>query len=434
MFDILINHATVITMNDDRECIRDGFVGINGRDLVEVGPSRDGLSGATELDGCGRVVTPGLINAHTHCAMTLLRGFADDMALEPWLQEKIWPAERGVVEEDVYWGTLLGALEMLLSGTTTFNDQYHFFEAGGRAVLDSGIRACLAGALLGILPGAPERLERAIDFCREWNGAANGRIRTMLGPHALYTTPLPLLKRVRDAAGELGLAVHTHVAETDTEVRDVRALFGATPVRALEQLGLLDVPVVAAHCVKVDDEEIGLLAAHRVGVCHCPTSNMKLASGVAPVTKMLGRGVTVALGTDGACSNNNLDMVEEMRLAALLQKVATGDPTALPACAALALATRGSAEALGLGDEIGQLTPGRRADVVLWDFTRPHLTPTHEVVSHLVYSANGADAHTVIVDGKVVVRNRQAAQLDVDRIRGKCEETGRRLVAGVAGG
>lgn len=429
MFDLLIKHGTLVTMNDDRDLIEDGCLGITGREIAYVGNQNPEAAGKTEIDASGMVVTPGLINAHTHCAMVLLRGFADDMALEEWLSTKIWPAEMGLQEEDVYWGTLLGALEMLRGGTTTFNDMYHYFEAATRAILDAGIRGCPSGVLLGFLPDADTRLDRAIDFCRQWRDNGASRVHAMLGPHALYTCPAPLLRRVRDAAAELGLRVHIHLAETDTEVTDVREQFGTTPVRALRDLGLLDVPVVAAHCVKVDEEEMDLLAAHHVGVVHNPTSNMKLASGIAPVARMGERGVPVALGTDGACSNNNLDMVEEMRTAALLQKVATGDPTAVPAGEVLTMATRNSARALGLEELVGQLTPGRRADVVLWDYNQLHLTPAHHVVSHLVYSASGADAHTVIVDGRIVVREREFLHVEVSEVRARCQSIAERLTA-----
>jgi len=373
------------------------------------------------------VAIPGLVNAHTHAAMVLMRGYADDMALEPWLSEKIWPTEARLTAEDVYWGTMLAAVEMLKSGTTTFCDMYHYFESTTRAMVDAGIRAAPSGVLLGFLPEPERRLKEAVAFCKEWNGAGNGRIIAMLGPHALYTCSRPLLEKFAEEASALGVKIHIHLAETATEVETVREQYGMHPVEAMDDMGLFDVGVVAAHCVHVEESHIDLLREKRVGIAHCPTSNLKLASGVAPVVRMLAKGATVALATDGAASNNNLDMLEEIRLAALLHKMAAGDPTVVSANTALEMATRNGAAALGLADQVGQIKPGMKADIVLLDFRKPHLSPCHNEVSHIVYSAGAGDVDTVIVDGRVLVLHGKLQHLDEAEIIARAAAIARRI-------
>jgi 5-methylthioadenosine/S-adenosylhomocysteine deaminase len=382
------------------------------------------------LQADGMVLIPGLINAHTHAAMTLLRGYADDMQLMPWLQERIWPLEAKLEAEDVYWGTLLGIMEMIRGGVTCFNDMYHCYAEGARAVLDSGVRGVISGVLLGFLPNAEERLEQAIAWTKEWNGKGGGRLVTMLGPHAPYTCPDALFRRVIEAARTEGLGVHTHLAETLGEVEDSVRDVGMTPVQHVQRLGLFEShPVVAAHCNHLTEEDISLLVEHRVGIAHSPGSNMKLASGVAPIPKLLAAGAVVGLGTDGASSNNNLDMIEEMRLAALLHKVTSGDPTCVPAREALAMATRLSAQALGLEGQIGQIAVGLKADLALLDFHQPHLQPRHDVVSHLVYAARAGDVRTVFVDGQPLLLEGRFTTLDEERIYAEVNARVARLVA-----
>ncbi|MBI5166111.1 MAG: amidohydrolase [candidate division NC10 bacterium] len=436
MPDLLIQGATILTMNENRETLAPGYLAVEGNAISALGPGEpppEIQAAKKVMDGSGKLLIPGLVNAHTHLAMTLFRGYADDMPLMDWLEKKIWPVEMGLKAEDVYWGAMLGAVEMIASGTTCFNDMYHFFEATARAVADSGIRSCLSGVLLGFLPNAEERMERAIDFVAEWRGAAGGRINVMLGPHAPYTCPDWSLEKIARAASELGVGIHIHLSETRKEVEESLQTRGKTPVAHLEGLGLFQNRVLAAHCVHVTDEDIAILAERRVGVAHNPGSNMKLASGVAPVPKMLKRGVMVGLGTDGAASNNNLDMLEEMRLAALLHKLEGGDPTLLPAYQALEMATRGSARALGLADEIGSLEPGKKADLVLLDMMQPHLWPPHSMVSHLVYAARSSDVDTVVIDGKVVMEGRRFTEIDLGYVLARARETAERLV-GVRGG
>jgi 5-methylthioadenosine/S-adenosylhomocysteine deaminase len=415
----LIRDVTVVTMDDARRILPNVDIAIEGADISGIWPTGQApaLTGCQVIDASGMVAIPGFVNAHTHCAMTLMRGYADDMPLMPWLQERIWPFEMKLQEEDVYWGTLLGIAEMIRAGVTCFNDMYHYFEAAARAVIDSGIRGVVSGVLLGFLPNADGLLDKAIAFAKEWKHRGDGRLVTMLGPHAPYTVADALLARVIDGAREAGVGIHIHVSETRSEVEDSVRQFGRTPVQRLNEIGLFDVrPVAAAHCVHLTDDDIATLAEKRVGIAHCPGSNMKLSSGVAPVPKLLKAGAIVGLGTDGPASNNNLDMLEEARLAALLHKLEGNDPTLVPAYDALEMATRGSARALGIDDRVGQIRPGMKADIALVDFDQPHLFPRHDVISHLVYAARAGDVCTVFIHGKPVMRDRKLLTLDEGEI------------------
>jgi len=378
----------------------------------------------------GMVMIPGLINAHTHAAMTLLRGYADDMPLMSWLQDRIWPLEMKLQADDVYWGTMLAAAEMIRAGVTCFNDMYHYFEATSRAVVDSGIRANVSGVLLGFLPDAEERLEKAIAFAKEWKEAGDGRLVTMLGPHAPYTCPDHLLRKVIAGAKEAGVGVHIHVSETAQEVKDSQQQTGKTPVQHLRDIGMFEArPVLAAHCVHLTEEDIGILIEHQVGISHNPGSNMKLASGVAPIPRLLAAGAVVGLGADGPASNNNLDMLEEVRLAALLHKLHSGDPTVVPARTALEMATRSSARALGLHDRVGCIKVGMKADLALLDFHQPHLFPLHDVISHLVYAARAGDVRTVFINGNPVLLDGKLQRLDEEEVYAQVQVRVKRLVS-----
>ncbi|MFB3881484.1 MAG: amidohydrolase [Armatimonadota bacterium] len=427
----LIQNATVVTMDDDHRLLPNADIAIAGASISGIYPAGQAPPAGQRqtIDAAGMVALPGLINAHTHCAMTLLRGYADDMPLMPWLEKRIWPFEMKLQEEDVYWGTLLGIAEMIRAGVTCFNDMYHYFEATARAVVDSGMRAVVSGVLLGFLPNADELLDAAIAFASEWRDKGDGRLVTMLGPHAPYTVADKFLARVVRGAKQAGVGVHIHVSETRGELDDSLRDHGRTPVQRLNDIGIFDArPVLAAHCVHLTDDDIALLASHRVGISHCPGSNMKLSSGVAPVPNLLAAGAIVGLGTDGPASNNNLDMLEEVRLAALLHKLEGKDPTLVPAYQALDLATRGSARALGIDDRVGQLKVGMKADIVLVDFQQPHLFPRHDVISHLVYAARAGDVRTVFINGAPVMRDGRLLTLDEDEIFRQVGERLKRLV------
>jgi len=429
MFDILISGPTIVSVGP-HGLIKRGYLAIKGQRIAALGecPVPPDLRSAETIEAEGMVMLPGLVNAHTHLAMTLMRGLADDMEVMEWLEKRIWPLEAKLTEEDCYWGGMLGAIEMLRGGTTCFNDMYYHFEVTTQVIVESGMRGCPSLVLLGFLPFSEQSLARAADLPDDWSAKREGRVVPMLGPHAAYSCNERYLAEVVNVAKKKGMGIHIHLSESRKEVEESLREFGKTPIARVAEVGLFECPTLAAHCVHVTPEDIQILSRFGVGVSHNPGSNLKLASGFAPVLEMIRQGVTVGLGTDGAASNNNLDMFEEMRLAALLPKATSGDPTALRAFQALEMATLGSARALGLDKEIGSLEVGKKADIVLVDFRRPHLVPCFDVVSDIVYSARADDVHTVIVDGKVVLKERRFTKLDEEEILSKASQRAHSLV------
>lgn len=426
-----IEGAQTITMVDGDTHVREGWVleAVDG-EITYVGRAEDfEPSGEPDesIDGTGCLLMPGFVNAHTHAAMTLFRGNADDMPLEPWLEEKIWPIEAKLTPDDVYWGSLLGCAEMIRAGITCFADMYHLPRAGARAAMDSRIRMCPSGVLLGIVPGAEDAFEEATAFAREFAQRDDLCVHPMLGPHAPYTVPRDLMERVVATAGEIGVPIHIHLAETEDNVAEALETYGKRPVQAMEEVGLFEADVLAAHCVHLDDRDIEVIAENGVGVAHCPGANLKLASGIARTRDLLAANATVGLGTDGCGSNNNLDLLEEARLAALIAKVDTGDPTAVPAEAALVMATLGSARAIFLDYCVGSLEAGKRCDCILVDLDAPHMHPRHSLVSHMIYSAQSSDVRTTIVDGKILMRDREILTVDLEETYAKVAESARRL-------
>lgn len=432
MSRILIKNATVITMLGHDKVYPIGEVAIENDKIVACGPKGTVAAdwqAEKVIDAEGCIVMPGFINCHTHAAMTLLRSYADDLPLMEWLTKKIWPLEDKLNGEDVYWGTKLCILEMIKNGTTTFTDMYFFMEDVAKAVEETGIRAVLSRGMVGVGPSSDIAIDESKAFVENWQGKGDGRITVMLGPHAPYTCPPDYLKKVIALAKELKVGIHIHLAETETEVKDIgEQNDGKTPIELMEEVGLFELPVVAAHCVHLTDRDMEILKKYNVGVAHNPESNMKLASGVAPVPKMLTMGINVGLGTDGAASNNNLDMMEEMRSAALLHKVSTMDPTVLHSYEALSMATVNGAKVLGKEKEIGVLSPGYKADLIILDAKKPHLYPQHDFIAHLVYSAQSADVETVIINGKIVMENRKVLTMDENEILEKVSASALRLV------
>ena len=428
--DILIKDGYVITMDPQRHILERGSVAIEGGRIAAVGKDINVKAG-TVIDARGKTILPGLINAHTHLSMVLLRGVADDLPLMEWLEKKIWPIEQNLTSNDCYIGALLGCLEMVKSGTTCFADQYFYMEDVARAVDEAGLRGVLSRGIIEL--DDPEKREATIRegerLVKTCHGMANGRILTMFGPHAAYTCSSECLMRVKELAKKYKVGIHTHIAETQEEIEKITEKYGKRPVEHLDSIGFLGPEVLAAHCVWVTGREIKIIQKQSVKPVHNPVSNMKTASGVAPVPEMLASGMPVALGTDGAASNNSLDMFNEMKFAALLNKVHMSDPTALPAQKVLEMATINGAIALGLQDEIGSLEVGKKADIVLVDMKKPHLTPLHNVISHLVYSAIGSDVDTVIVDGKILVRGRKVLTLDEGEVLERAQKASDDLLA-----
>lgn len=412
MTDILIKNGNIVTMNPERKIIEGGDLAIDGDEISEIGKNLDREADEI-IDAKGKAVLPGLINGHVHVPMVLFRGIADDLELQTWLEEKIWPLEGNLDEESTYAGALLGCLEMIKSGTTCFSDQYFFMDQVAKAVKKSGLRATLS---YGIIENSDpqkreEELETGENLVKNWEGEADGRIETMFGPHSTYTCSPECLKEVKRLSEKHGVGTHIHLSENKKEVETVLDAHGKRPVELLDSLDFLDSNLLAAHCTHLTEKEIDLIRKNGVKPVHNPVSNMKLGSGIAPIPEMLSKDITVALGTDGAASNNSLDMIKEMKFAALLNKASRLDPTVVPSMKVLEMSTINGARALGREDEIGSLEVGKKADVILIDLKKPHLTPITDIVSHLVYSSNGADVESVIIDGNILMKEREVLTL-----------------------
>jgi 5-methylthioadenosine/S-adenosylhomocysteine deaminase len=426
--DYLIRDALVLTLaHDAPRPIPRGYIGIRGSVIACVGPGDAGARPAREVvEARGMLVMPGLVNTHTHTAMTLFRGLADDLPLRTWLENHIFPAEARIIDpETVYWGSLLACAEMIRSGTTTFADGYFCLDGTARAVRESGLRAVLAHGIIDFpAPGVPdptENIATARRFVERWQGVSD-RIRPSVFPHSAYTCSAPTLQQAKNLARQHQLPLFIHLAETREEVEQIRQTTGKPPVRFLQELDLLDSRTVAVHGNWLEADELDLLAETRTAVSHCPESNLKLAAGVTPLVEMLDRGIRVGLGTDGCASNNDLDLLREMRTTALLHKVTRMDPTALAAPTLVRLVTGGGAELLGWENEIGSLEVGKQADLILVNLDQPHLTPMYNPFSHLVYAASGADVDTVFVAGRMIMRKKKLLTLDWEEIREKVRE------------
>ncbi|MFC2099654.1 amidohydrolase [Candidatus Bipolaricaulota bacterium] len=365
----------------------------------------------------GKIAVSGFVNAHTHLAMVLFRGLADDVPLHVWLEDHIWPIERKLQPEDVYWCTLLAVAEGLRSGTVAFADMYFHVDEVARAIEESGVRALLSYGMIAPTLDQKGDSELAIAeaFVARWEGAAGGRLRTAISPHTLYTCGEDVWRAAIDLAKASGVPVHTHVSETRRETDEWRGKTGMSPVASLERIGAFEVPFLAAHCVHVDADDIAILAEYGVRAAHCPKSNAKLGSGIAPVNAMRKAGVTVAVGTDGAASNNRLDMIEEMRAVWLLQRARNEDAMSPSAADVVQMATEDGRRALGLGP--GGLTPGGAADLVLIDADRLHTTPPHDPAATLAYAADGLDVTDVIVDGRVLMKDGELLTIDEERVK-----------------
>jgi 5-methylthioadenosine/S-adenosylhomocysteine deaminase len=420
--DLLVSNGSVITMDGGGRIIEDGAIAVSDGQILSTGLSRrlsEAFEPAEALDAKGMIVMPGLVNTHTHAAMALLRGVADDMELKEWLEAHIWPLERKhMTRESARLGAELAICEMIRSGTTTFNDMYIFAAETADAAARAGMRA-VAGEVLFDFPtpcveSPEEGLRHTERLMLKWKGHA--LVSISAAPHSIYSCSPSLLSECRALADSHGAQVHIHLSETKSEVMESRKRHGRSPVAHVEGLGLLKGKTLAAHCVHLDGSDIRSLARSGAGISHNPESNMKLASGVAPVPELLAAGARLGLGTDGAASNNDLDVFGEMSSCARLHKAFTGNPSVLDARTVVRMATAGGAAALGMADAIGSLEPGKRADMIMVDRSGPHATPLYSYYSHLVYCMSGHDVDTVIVEGRPVMSGRRLLTLDEERV------------------
>jgi len=419
-------------MNSRDAIIRNGLIATKKDRILYVGREARApkIKAETTIDGRGKVATPGLINCHTHLPMTLFRGIAEDQPLTTWLTQTIWPLEAKLTPNDIYQGALLGCLENIKNGTTTFADMYFHEEKTAKAVEKAGLRAVLAQ---GIIEAENREkgelmLKESVEFAQIYDGYADGRVTTQLGPHAVYTCSPQLLTQTREEASKLGIGIHIHLAESKQMAKLVKKRYGLTEIELLESINFLKSNVLAAHCIYLTEKEMRIMAKHNVKVSYNPTANMKIASGTPKIKTLTDLGITVGIGTDGPASNNNLDMFEEMKTAALLQKIRYMDPTVLQAQQVLEMATTNGAQALGLEKTVGSLEVGKKADVVLIDFRKPHLTPLHDPYANIVYSARGSDVDTVIVDGKLLMEGRKVKTLDEEEVMQKAQRTASNLL------
>lgn len=424
--NILIRDILAVLPDGVKTC----SVAVENGVITAAGNIPAGFKADKTILGSGKMLIPGLVNAHTHAYMTVFRNCADDLKFNDWLFGRILPLEDKLTPEDCYWGSLLGIMEMLSTGTTCYNDMYIFTHASARAATDSGIRAVLSRGLTGgrdDVKGGQRRLSEAFAEIEKWRGKEN--LGFMLAPHAPYTCDDSYQAEVAAEAKRLGVGIHTHISESQTEMATVRDGYGCTPPELMDKTGLLTSQTTAAHCVYLNDSDIALLSARGVSVATNPVSNLKLANGVAPVPKMLKAGINVALGTDGAASNNTLNMFRDLGLLSVLHKGVTGDPQAVTAREAFEIATKNGAKALGLSG-VGEIRPGMKADLAVLDLDRPNVQPLNDPLAALCYSMNGSEVETVMVGGKILMENREFLTLDRDKVfyevNAICERIGTR--------
>ncbi len=426
---LLITNVAVLTLDEAGTLLPAADIAIEGRTIRAIGAAPPDFTPDEIIDGYNHVAVPGLFNAHCHSPMTFERGWAEDLPLDRWFNERIWVAESALTPDDVYWGAALAACEMIRSGCVAFNDHYFYMDRVAEVVEQSGLKATLTWCQFGI--GADKEigtdLAGALAFVDRWQGGAGGRLRTVLGPHSPYVCPPAFLRECSALAREHQVPLHLHLAESAEQVDKSLAAHGLTPTAHLEACGVFDVPCVAAHALYLTAEDVAILARRGVSVTHCPITYMKLAMGASDLRPLLAAGVNVALGTDGPGSNNDMDMKAVVRLAPLLQKHQTRDAEVLPGDLPLRMATANGARAMGF-PESGVLAAGRPADLTLFDLDRPHLYPRHDLVANLVHSAKGSDVTHVIVDGRLLYRDGELLTLDEERIMAEADRHAKRMV------
>lgn len=424
---IWIRNTQILSMTG--AALQNGDILIENDKIAAIGAVDAQMAeGAQIIDGSRTIAMPGLVNTHTHAAMTLLRSYADDMELMPWLNEKIWPAEAKFVNESIYWGSSLAVLEMIQSGTTTFADMYDSMHEVARVVDEAGVRANLSRGLLVFSDSEGKNIQKNVRLYENFHNRADGRLKVWFAPHAPYTCPPAYLEKIVQAAADCHTGIHVHLAETQDELQQIREAYDKTPTEYLRDLGVFELPTLAAHGVYLNDGDIAILKEHQVSIAHNPSSNLKLASGIANLPKYMQAGLNVALGTDGASSNNSLNMFKEMTVCSFAQKVNAMDPTVLPAETVLQMATINGARALHWDDEIGTLEVGKKADIILVDLDKPHFAPWNNSVSDLVYAAQGSDVKTTIVNGKVLMKDYEVLTMDTEKIMAEATRIARSVL------
>ncbi len=424
--DMLVTNGVVVTMNKEMEIIENGAVYIKDDSIVQIGPKNtfSDIIAEETIDARGGIIMPGLINTHTHASMTLFRGLADDMPLMDWLNDHIFPAESKLTEDMVYKGAMLACAEMILSGTTCFCDMYLFEDKVAEAAFDSGMRAVTGEVLYDFPSPCYGDLTNGFNYVsnmmEKWKN--NSRITIAVEPHSTYLCAPELLKKAAAAARKNKNPIVIHLAETEEETALIKEKYGTTPVKFLADLGILGPDLIACHCIHITEEDIQLLKKFDVKIAHCPESNMKLGSGIAPVPELIKRGICVSLGTDGCASNNDLDLFLEMDTTAKLHKIFTMNPEAINAETALKMATINGAVTLGLNKITGSLEVGKKADIIVIDTSKPHMVPMYNPYSHLVYSANGSDVSATIIDGNLVMKDRKILKMNLWKIMDDVKE------------
>jgi 5-methylthioadenosine/S-adenosylhomocysteine deaminase len=420
---ILISQGTVIAMDSSLPEVIKGDISIEGRKIISVGKIPSGFKPDRIIDASTCLVMPGLINAHCHLSMVLLRNYADDLDLFTWLKEKIWPIEAKITEKHVYSSSLLGAAELIRSGVTSFADMYFFPAETCRAIEKAGIRGSIGADFMGNAEKIERQLPGFQKLYDEWHGKCEGRIRIDTAPHSAYTLTPEAMQLAIDFAEKNKTGIHIHIAESKDECEEIFNKYGLSPVEYLEKKGLFNNKVYAAHCVHLSDNDLEILKRNCIVPVHNPTSNLKLGNGFAPIPEMLKKEIYPALGTDGASSNNNLNMFEEIHLAAIIHKGFSGDPTAVSAYEALQMATVYGARALGIDNICGSLTPGKDADIILIDTNKAHLQPLHDPIAALVYGAQSSDVIMTMCAGKILMENNEIKTFDEKKaIRQACND------------
>ena len=422
-----ISNGFIITA--DKTCsTMNGCVHFTDDIITYVGAEKDSPAFAAykTIDVNGGIISPGFVNTHTHIPMNLFRGFANDLALMDWLENAIWPAEERLTGDDVYWGSMLGMAELIAGGVTCFNDMYNFMSDTLRAANETGIRGVIGATIIDFGKSIDERLAEADDLFAQL--ADNERVNAAIAPHSEYTVSDDSYAKLLKSAEKHNCRIHVHVSETKGEHEGCIERNGITPIARLNSLGVLDLPTMAAHCVWVSDSDMEIMADKNVGVMSCPQSNLKIGSGIARVSKMIDSGITVSCATDGAGSNNNLSMMEEMTLLAMLQKGSNYDPKLIPAKTALQIATINGAKVIGQDDIIGSLEVGKQADIIVLDTTGPRYCPSANLLNHMVYSGNDSDVVLTMVAGEVLYENGEFNRLDINEVMSKADSSAKKLL------